>query len=153
ARITAPGNDVTLVGISAMQPECLKAHHYLAEVGIEAEVIDPVWLSPLDLDTIEASVARTGRLLVVDNGWTCCGASAEIVAAISERGAGSPLRVRRLGFAPTPCPTTSALEAHYYPTGAAIAAAARDLVEGRTTGWRPERRPDLEAAATFKGPF
>ena len=43
---------------------------YLAEaVGICAEVIDPIWLSPLDIDTIAESVERTGRLLVVDTGW------------------------------------------------------------------------------------
>src|SRR5918911_3275204 len=55
ARITAPGEDVTLVGISYMQAECLRAHRYLQEVGIRAEVIDPVWLSPLDSDTIAES--------------------------------------------------------------------------------------------------
>src|SRR5436190_12595820 len=44
ARVTAPGTDVTLVGISAMQMECLAARRYLAEVGVDAEVIDPIWL-------------------------------------------------------------------------------------------------------------
>src|SRR4051812_31607245 len=84
ARVTGAGTDITLVGISAMQTECLAARQYLAEVGIEAEVIDPIWLSPLDTDTIADSVEKTGRLLVVDNGWTTCGAGAEIVAQVGE---------------------------------------------------------------------
>jgi len=73
ARIARSGDDVTLVGISYMQVECLRASHYLNDIGIHAEVIDPIWLSPLDIDTIAESVERTGRLLVVDTAWTNCG--------------------------------------------------------------------------------
>src|SRR5205085_9074589 len=136
ARVTMPGNDLTLVGISAMQMECLAARRRLAEIGIEAEVIDPIWLSPLDTETIAESVEKTGRLLVVDNGWVTCGAGAEIVAQVAERlAAVRDLRVRRLGFAPVTCPTTPALEELFYPNARTIAAAARDLVEGAATGW------------------
>jgi pyruvate/2-oxoglutarate/acetoin dehydrogenase E1 component len=153
ARITAPGKDVTLVGISQMQVECLRAQLYLKDIGIRAEVIDPIWLSPLDVDTIAASVAKTGRLVVVDNGWTCCGAGAEIVSQVLERLQGSrEVRVRRMGFAPVTCPTTPGLEALYYPTSRTIAAAARNLVEGAETGWLPEERPGLDTLV-FKGPF
>lgn len=153
ARITAPGADVTLVGISWMQVECLRAREYLADVGICAEVIDPIWLSPLDIDTIAASAERTGRLLVVDTAWLCCGASAEILSQVAERALGGrPPRLKRLGFAPVTCPTTPALEDLFYPNARTIAAAARDLVEGRTTGWIPEERPDLKHIE-FKGPF
>ncbi len=153
ARITAPGDDITIVGISAMQVECQAARHYLAEVGIAAEVIDPIWLSPLDCDTIAASVERTGRLLVVDNGWTTCGAGAEIVAGVAERLMGvRDLRLRRQGFAPVTCPTSPPLEELFYPNARTIAAAARDLVEGTTTGWLPEENPALRGIV-FKGPF
>jgi pyruvate/2-oxoglutarate/acetoin dehydrogenase E1 component len=153
ARITATGPDITLVGISQMQVECLRAQLYLEEVGIHAEVIDPIWLSPLDTDTIAASAAKTGRLLVVDNGWTCCGAGAEIITQVMERLLGScDVRVRRMGFAPVTCPTTPTLEALYYPNSRTIAAAARDLVEGVETGWQPEERPGLDTVV-FKGPF
>jgi pyruvate/2-oxoglutarate/acetoin dehydrogenase E1 component len=153
ARITAAGKDVTLVGISYMQVECLRAHYYLADIGMQAEVIDPIWLSPLDIDTIVASVARTGRLLVVDNGWVCCGAGAEIVAQVTEQLQGlRDVRVRRLGFAPVTCPTTPCLESLFYPHAGTIAGAARDLVEGSPTGWLPDERPDLKSIE-FKGPF
>ncbi|MHB1423419.1 MAG: alpha-ketoacid dehydrogenase subunit beta [Gemmataceae bacterium] len=153
ARITATGSDVTLVGISQMQSECLRARIYLEEVGIQAEVIDPIWLSPLDIDTIAQSVEKTGRLVVVDNGWICCGAGAEIVAQVTERMQGQrAFRTRRMGFAPATCPTAPNLERHYYPDGRTIAAAARDLIEGTNTGWLPRERPELQSIV-FKGPF
>jgi pyruvate/2-oxoglutarate/acetoin dehydrogenase E1 component len=152
SRVTAVGTDVTLVGISQMQVECLRAQAYLKDVGIRAEVIDPIWLSPLDTDTIAASVAKTGALIVVDNGWTCCGASAEIIAQVTERLQGKHFRTRRMGFAPVTCPTSPGLEDLYYPNGRTIAASARDLVEGTKTGWMPEEKPALKSIV-FKGPF
>jgi len=153
ARITARGCDVTIVGVSAMQPEALSAQRYLQNTGISAEVIDPIWLSPLDIDTIAESAERTGRLLVVDNGWVTCGAGAEIVALVAERlMAVRDLRVRRMGFAPVTCPTAPALEALFYPNARTIAAAARDLVEARATGWLPDEDPHLQRV-DFKGPF
>jgi len=153
SRITARGDDVTLVGVSAMQVECLAARRYLEDIGIAAEVIDPIWLSPLDAETIADSVEKTGRLIVVDNGWTMCGAGAEIVAQVAERLMGvRDIRVQRMGFAAATCPTTPALETHYYPNARTIAAAARDLVEGVKTDWLPEENPAF-TKIEFKGPF
>ena len=72
---------------------------------------------------------KTGRLCVVDNGWTTCGAGAEIVSQVIERLQGErDVRVRRLGFAPVTCPTAPNLEAEFYPDARTIAAAAHDLV-------------------------
>ena len=153
ARITAEGSDVTLVGISYMQLECLRAHRYLETVGICAEVIDPIWLSPLDIDTIVQSVLKTGRLCVVDNGWVTCGASAEIVALVTEQLQGTQeLRVRRMGFAPVTCPPTPTLEDLYYPNARTIASAVYDLVKGGRNGWLPDERVNLQEVE-FKGPF
>jgi pyruvate/2-oxoglutarate/acetoin dehydrogenase E1 component len=153
ARVTAKGDDITLVGISYMQVECQRAHHYLAEQEIGAEVIDPIWLSPLDIDTIVDSVRRTGRLLVVDNGWSTCGASAEIVAQVMERLQGErEVRVKRMGFAPVTCPTTPHLEDAYYPNARTIAAAAYTMVRESGPSWMPEERKDLQSIE-FKGPF
>jgi pyruvate/2-oxoglutarate/acetoin dehydrogenase E1 component len=153
ARITSHGDDVTMVGISYMQLECLRAARYLEAVGIKAEVIDPIWLSPLDIDTIVESVRRTGRLLVVDNGWTTCGASAEIAAQVSERLQDErSIRIRRMGFAPVTCPTTPSLESHFYPTGRDVASVAHNLVRGNGKDWMPEERADLQSV-DFKGPF
>ncbi len=153
ARITRRGADVTLVGISSMQVECLRAAAYLEEIGIDAEVIDPIWLSPLDMDTICESVERTGRMIVVDTAWTNCGAAAEITAQVAERLQGiRDLRLKRMGFAPTTCPTAPNLEDLFYPNARTVAAAARDLVEERATGWLPAERTDLKSIE-FKGPF
>jgi pyruvate/2-oxoglutarate/acetoin dehydrogenase E1 component len=98
-------------------------------------------------------VRRTGRLLVVDNGWIACGAGAEIVAALAERLQDFPgWRARRMGFAPSPCPTTPSLEEHFYPNARTIAAAANELVRGGKQGWIPAERADLRSIE-FKGPF
>jgi len=153
ARVTARGDDVTLVGISYMQVECLRARAYLADVGISAEVIDPIWLVPLDMDIILESVRKTGRLCVVDNGWTTCGASAEILARTSEHLQGErEVRLRRMGFAPVTCPPTPTLEDLFYPNARTIASAAYDLVKGGRNEWMPEERPDLQEVE-FRGPF
>jgi pyruvate/2-oxoglutarate/acetoin dehydrogenase E1 component len=152
ARITAVGQDVTLVGISYMQIECLRAWRYLEIVGIRAEVIDPIWLMPLDIDTIVNSARKTGRLCVVDNGWTTCGASAEIVSQVMERVQGErPIQVKRLGFAPVTCPTTPPLEDLFYPNAQRIAAEAYAMVRGKND-WLPAELSDLKAIE-FKGPF
>ena len=152
ARITAPGKDITLVGISYMQVECLRARSYLEQMKVAAEVIDPIWLMPLDIDTIVESVRKTGRLCVVDNGWTTCGAAAEIICQVVERLQGErSVQVQRLGFAPVTCPPSPILEDAYYPNGRTIAATAYAMVSGNHH-WMPAERPDLRDIE-FKGPF
>jgi pyruvate/2-oxoglutarate/acetoin dehydrogenase E1 component len=154
ARITAKGNDVTIVGISYMQIECLRAKRYLELVDVHAEVIDPIWLSPLDIDTIVESVCRTGKLLVVDNAWLNCGASAEIITQVIERLQGiREVRVRRMGFAHATCPPTPSLEGLFYPNARTVASAAFALVRGSDQkDWIPDERADLKSIE-FKGPF
>lgn len=148
ARVLAPGSDVTIVGISHQVVECMRAANKLGGVGLSAEVIDPVTLNPLDIETILISAGKTRHLLVVDTAWTFCGMTAEIVAQVSERSPG--IRCRRLGFAPVPCPTTRNLENLFYPSASKIAAAAHELVRG--TAWQPpdEIAPEI---IEFKGPF
>jgi len=153
ARILSEGTDVTLVGISYMAVECLRANTHLEEVGINAEIIDPISLSPLDYDTIIESVKRTGRLIVVDAAWTNCGASAEIVARVSEALQGTKnFRVQRMGFEPVVCPTTKNLENLYYPTAQTIASQAFSMVHNNSKTWSPDlvEAPEI---VQFKGPF
>jgi len=151
ARVLAAGTDVTLVGVSYMALEALRAHEYLREAGISAEVIDPVCLAPLDIDTIVESVNRTGRLVVADNAWTTCGAASEIITQVLER-VERPVKFRRIGFAPVVCPTTRKLEDRFYPTSVTVATAAYDLVRPSGARWAPEQKPAVERV-TFKGPF
>jgi pyruvate dehydrogenase E1 component beta subunit len=155
ARVCRRGTDVTLVGISAMLPECIGAAEMLAGAGVAAEVIDPISLSPLDIDAIAQSVARTRRLIVVDTAWTMCGASAEIVAQVAERLAGtSGLLLQRMGHAPATCPTSPWLEAEYYPDMRKIAARAYAMARPGGEPWTP---PPIEtigkARKQFRGPF
>lgn len=155
ARIARKGQDITIVGISYMVIEALRAGELLAEVGVEAEVIDPISLAPLDIVTIVESAKRTKKLLVVDNGWLMCGASAEIIAGVLERaGPGSGIEVARLGFAPTPCPTTPWLEDLYYPNAGSIAQRAWRLVHPERDDWNlEESRTKLAHQTEFRGPF
>jgi pyruvate dehydrogenase E1 component beta subunit len=154
ARILSPGKDLTIVGISHMALECVRAKHLLEQAGIDAEVIDPVSLSPLDAESIARSVERTGRLLVVDTGWLSCGASSEILAETFERlGHRRPFLARRLGYLPTPCPTTKVLENLYYPSPQSIAETAYRLVRGEDApAWRAGT-VDSREVAEFRGPF
>jgi pyruvate/2-oxoglutarate/acetoin dehydrogenase E1 component len=152
ARTLARGDDLTIVGISHSVVDCLRATDALATVGIHAEVIDPVSLSPLDTRTLVESVRRTGKLLIVDSAWTFCGASAEIVTAVAEGLQGQhPFTFRRIGFAPVPCPTTKKLEKLFYPNPQSIAAEAFALVKGKRS-WQPDYIESAEILE-FKGPF
>ena len=155
ARVCTRGDEITIVGISNMLVECLRAHELLAEAGIDVEVIDPISLVPLDIETISQSVQRTGRLLVVDNAWTSCGASAEIVARVVEHaGNGKPIQVQRMGYAPVTCPTTPQLENEFYPNPATIAQKVFSMVRPGQKSWVPDPdRAKLAYQAKFRGPF
>jgi pyruvate/2-oxoglutarate/acetoin dehydrogenase E1 component len=152
ARILREGSDVTIVGVSQMAIESLRAARLLEDTGVRAEVIDPVSLLPLDISTIEASVRKTGRLIVVDNSWIPCGAGAEIVARLAEGRNGSPFEVRRMGFAFTTCPTAPSIEDLFYPDARKIAAEAHSLVRPGQRRWVPEKDVPREEVE-FKGPF
>lgn len=152
SRVIVSGSDITVVGVSNMVLECLRAQEMLAEEGIHAEVIDPIWLSPLDTDSIVASAERTGKLLVVDNAWLNCGASAEIAARVAER-ASRPIEIARMGFAPTSCPPSPPLEHEFYPNPATIARRIHQMVRPGAV-WEPSKeRARLAYQAQFRGPF
>ena len=152
ARILVKGSDITLIGISQMAVECLRAQKYLQEKGIKAEVIDLLSLYPLDMDAIEASVLKTGRLIVVDNGWMTCGAGAEIICRLLEKGIANNIKFQRMGFAFTPCPTTPKLEEHFYPNAKKIASEAYMLLHPGRKAWQPSGKLKIEEVE-FKGPF
>lgn len=153
ARVLVQGDDVTLIGISQMAVECLRAQKYLKEAGIRAEVIDPLSLSPLDMETIQDSVRKTGHLIVVDNGWMPCGAGAEIIARLIEGGWTDGVKVQRMGFAFVPCPTSPPLEQEFYPDAKKIAVKAFEMTGSKTKQpWQPLACLDMEEVE-YKGPF
>ncbi len=142
------GRDITLVGISWMAVECLRAQKILQDKGIEAEVLDPVSLSPLDIETILTSVRKTRNLLVADTAWTSCGASAEILARVAENFSGiEEIQVKRMGFAPVNCPTAPNLENLFYPNAETIARQAFQMI-------RPGQELDIQPTSVVEAaPF
>lgn len=84
ADIKRPGSDVTIIAWSKMVHESLTAAAQLAAEGIEAEIVDPMTLDPLDMNTILSSVAKTGRAVIVEEGWRNVGVGAELAARIQE---------------------------------------------------------------------
>jgi pyruvate dehydrogenase E1 component beta subunit len=112
AAIRREGNDVTIVGISRMAVTAERAAEVLAsQEDIEAEVIDPRTLRPLDLDTILESVRKTNRCVVVEEGWPHGGVGANIAALVQEQAFDDlDAPVQRVTGADVPMPYSKALE-------------------------------------------
>ncbi len=129
------GSDITIVALSALVHEALAAAERLAaEHGIEAEVIDPRTLVPLDLELIVASVERTGRLVVAHEAVEHGGFGAEIAAQVQSAAfdfLDAP--VARVGAPFAPIPFSAPLEDAYLPGTDEIVAAALLLTSTRTT--------------------
>lgn len=128
AAVRRQGKDVTLIAYSRMAELALEAAQELAKDNIEAEVIDLRSLSPIDWDTCAASLARTHRLLIVEEDCRFAGAGAEIAAHLGERcffDLDGP--VRRVAGLDMPTPFNGELEAASIPQVADIVAAAREL--------------------------
>ena len=157
AVVRVNGSDVTLVGTSYMTLECLRASTILAQQGISAEVIDLRSIAPLDFAMVEASVARTGRLVVADTGHTEFGITAEIFARLLE----SETRMRsapvRLGLPFGPTPTSSSLTDSYYPRSVHILrAVAHQMGLGHHVPWLvdPDTGMTLDQPnREFTGPY
>ncbi|HEY7200871.1 MAG TPA: alpha-ketoacid dehydrogenase subunit beta [Candidatus Dormibacteraeota bacterium] len=132
ADVKRPGRDVTVVATSSMVQVALSAAEILAGEGIEAEVIDPRTTVPLDVEALVASAARTGRVIVVDEGHRAYGVTAEIASSITE-GAFYHLDapVQRVAAMDVPVPFSPVLEDRTVPTPDAVVERARDLVRGR----------------------
>lgn len=135
AAVRRLGSDITLIGISSMAAETLRAAEILAGEGIQAEVIDLRTLKPWDRQCVFESVRKTGRVIVADPGWRTAGASADVAAAIAEE-TFAQLRapVARVTLPDAPAPSSRTEEAAYYPRAPHIAAAARQTLEWRNPG-------------------
>jgi|LauGreSBDMM110SN_4_FD.fasta_scaffold17849_1 pyruvate/2-oxoglutarate/acetoin dehydrogenase E1 component/TPP-dependent pyruvate/acetoin dehydrogenase alpha subunit len=151
-RVVKEGKDITVVGISHMAIEATRAAHHLESTGISAEVIDPIWINPLDIELIKKSVAKTGKILVVDNGWVEFGTSAEIIAKICEAFPDKKIQIARMGFAPTTCPTTKSLEDLFYPNSKTISNKVCEMLKKEEIDWS-KLNVKNEELEEFKGPF
>jgi len=126
ARVAREGSDVTIVGVSRMALTAERAAETLAaEHGVQAEVIDPRTLRPLDLETILSSVRRTNRCLTVEEGWPHGGVGANLAALISEQAFDDlDAPVQRVCGADVPMPYSKPLEDLAYPHEAQVVHAA-----------------------------
>ncbi|MBI4195686.1 MAG: alpha-ketoacid dehydrogenase subunit beta [Betaproteobacteria bacterium] len=123
------GTDVTLVSWGAMVHDTLAAADDLIEQGIAAEVIDVATLKPLDMDTILASVARTGRCVIVSEAARTCSFASEIAASLAEEGLLTLLApVQRITGYDVVVPLPR-LEKHYLPSKRRIIGAAKKALE------------------------
>jgi 2-oxoisovalerate dehydrogenase E1 component len=128
ATVRREGTDLSVVAVGLMVNKTLEAAEQLGADGISVEVIDPRTIAPLDIDTILASVHKTGRLLVVDEDFAPCGIGAEISAQVTERAFDDlDAPVRRINGAFTPTPYSHTLETAVVPNTASIASAIRTL--------------------------
>lgn len=124
AKVVREGGDVTIVGIGMGVHNAMKAAAELERQGVGAEVIDLRSLVPLDRDAIRASVARTGRLIVVDDDYLSYGMTGEIIASVTEHDI-SVLKAapRRVAHPDIPIPCARDVEHHFLPDAEKVVAA------------------------------
>lgn len=124
ANIVREGQDVTVVSLGLGVHQALSAADTLAEQGVSAEVVDLVSLVPLDRDTIRESVAKTGRLIVVDEDYMSYGVSGEIIASVTEHDI-SMLKAapKRVAYPDVPIPYARVMEQYCLPSTEKIIAA------------------------------
>ena len=116
AAIVREGTDLTIVAIGRMVPIAAEGAKQLAEDGISIEIVDPRTVSPLDIHTIRDSVAKTGRLLIVDECFAPYGIGAEISAQIADQGFDDlDAPIRRVNGLHTPTPYSPTLEGAVVP--------------------------------------
>jgi len=128
ADVKRSGRDVTVVATSLMVQRALKASTELATKGIEVEVVDPRTLVPLDKKSILDSVAKTGRLVVVDECHRSCGVAAEIAAMVAEEGfAHLKAPIKRVTTLDVPIPFSRPLETYVEVTEEKIVEAVLSL--------------------------
>jgi pyruvate/2-oxoglutarate/acetoin dehydrogenase E1 component len=129
AVVKRPGRDVTIVASHVALYRALGAAGELADQGIECEVIDPVTLLPLDTDTIFASVARTGRLVIAHEDTITGGWGAEVAARVADTCIGYlEAPIKRVATPDVPAPAAPALESAVLPQVADIVAAVTETL-------------------------
>ncbi|MES2045723.1 MAG: alpha-ketoacid dehydrogenase subunit beta [Pseudomonadota bacterium] len=129
ADVKRPGSDVTIVAFAGTVPPALAAAEALAKDGIHAEVVDLRTIVPMDKDTILASVAKTGRLVIVDNAHRIGSVASEVAAVVSEEGFDSLRKpIQRLTAPAIHVPYNARLEKQLFPGKDTIVAAVQRIM-------------------------
>jgi pyruvate dehydrogenase E1 component beta subunit len=128
ADIKREGDDVTIVAISRMVQQALAAAQQLSNEGIEAEIVDPRTISPLDEDAILSSVAKTKHLVIVDEDNPRCSVATDIAAMVADKGFDDlDAPIKTVNAPHTPVPFSPPLEQFYVPSPERIAETVRGL--------------------------
>jgi len=135
------GRDVTLVGAGFSADLCLRAANELGDRGVSVSVIDLRVINPLNVEEIIQSVELTGRLCVVDGGWSACGLAGEVISAVMERVPLDALLANpvRMTLPNAPAPTSSALEQNYYTSVEDVVSKVLQLTGSYTTALKNEK--------------
>lgn len=129
ADIKRVGSDLTIVAIGKQVHTALKAAEMLAQKGIEVEVVDPRSLSPLDEETILSSVAKTSRLIVIDEANPRCSVATDIAALVADKGFDTlDAPIKRITAPHTPVPFSPTLEDLYLPSPQKVLVAVSELI-------------------------
>ena len=131
AHIVREGTDVTVVPLCRMLHDTLPAAEILDKEGVSVEIIDPRTLVPMDVETLRASVQKTGRLVIVDAAGATAGATAEIATAATEHAetfAAMKAPVKRICALNVPIPYSPTLEDHVFPDSDKILAGIREAM-------------------------
>lgn len=123
------GTDVTVVAVSYMAVEAMRAAEILEKAGMDIEVIDLRSVKPFDVEMILTSVKKTGRLVIADVGWKSFGLSAEISAVVASHSPESlKAPIQRVALPDIPAPTSTVLENRYYPKAADVVRAVKKVL-------------------------
>ncbi|MEJ9210060.1 alpha-ketoacid dehydrogenase subunit beta [Bacillus smithii] len=129
ADIKRTGSDLTIVAIGKQVHTALSAAEQLAKKGLEVEVVDPRCLSPLDEDTILSSVAKTNRLVIIDEANPRCNVATDIAALIADKGFDTlDAPIKRITAPHTPVPFSPPLEDLYLPTPEKVIEVVSELI-------------------------
>jgi pyruvate dehydrogenase E1 component beta subunit len=129
-KVVREGSDLTIVSLGVGVHHALDAARALSAEGTEAEVIDLVTIAPLDRETILSSVAKTGRLLVIDDDYLSYGIGAEVIATVCEsRSIRLKATPRRIAYPDIPVPFTPVMEHHVLPNAEMLLGEAKAIME------------------------
>lgn len=157
ARTAREGSDITIISMSYMTIEALHAAEYLQEQGVDCEVIDLLTIRPLDWEAVFSSVKKTGKILVLDTGFTTGSVAGEIVARVA-MDCFSDLQIKpaRLAMPDIPEPTSPALTKGFYIRAADIAKQVLTMLNkdiSKVDQDIAEPFPHDVPGDWFKGPF
>ncbi|PIZ04869.1 MAG: alpha-ketoacid dehydrogenase subunit beta [Gammaproteobacteria bacterium CG_4_10_14_0_8_um_filter_38_16] len=154
AKVVQQGTDISLVGMSYMTVEAMRAAAYLSQFNVNCEVIDIRTIRPLDVDTIFDSVRKTKRILALDTSQPMCSVASEIISRVSGHLFSQLKSAPQLIANPdNPEPTSFGLTKYYHPTAGDIVARVASMLAIKIPAMPESMRPHDVPGDWFKGPF